>query len=33
LNIPDGIHPNAAGAKIVEATVWRALEPLLAKPR
>ena len=29
LNIADGIHPNAAGARIVEATIWRALEPLL----
>ena len=33
LNIADGIHPNPAGARIVEATVWRALQPLLAKPR
>jgi acyl-CoA thioesterase-1 len=31
LNIPDGIHPNPAGARIVEQTVWRALEPLLEK--
>jgi acyl-CoA thioesterase-1 len=29
LNLADGIHPNRAGARIVEATVWRALEPLL----
>ncbi len=27
----DGIHPNAAGQKIVFANVWRALGPLLAK--
>jgi acyl-CoA thioesterase I len=27
---PDGIHPNAAGQKIVFANVWRVLEPLLA---
>ena len=33
LNIADGIHPNPAGARIVEATVWRALQPLLTKPR
>jgi acyl-CoA thioesterase-1 len=26
----DGIHPNAAGQKIVFASVWRALGPLLA---
>ena len=32
LNISDGIHPNAAGSKIIERTVWRALEPLLEKP-
>jgi acyl-CoA thioesterase-1 len=31
LNIADGMHPNPAGARIVEATVWRALEPLLEK--
>jgi acyl-CoA thioesterase I len=29
LNIRDGIHPNAEGARIVEDTVWRGLEPLL----
>jgi acyl-CoA thioesterase-1 len=29
LNIADGMHPNASGARIVEGTVWRALEPLL----
>jgi acyl-CoA thioesterase-1 len=29
LNQPDGIHPNPAGARVVEANVWRALEPLL----
>jgi acyl-CoA thioesterase-1 len=26
---PDGIHPNAAGQKIVFANVWRVLGPLL----
>lgn len=29
LNSSDGIHPNPAGARIVERTVWKALEPLL----
>jgi acyl-CoA thioesterase-1 len=32
LNIADGIHPNKVGARIVEANVWRALEPLLTTP-
>jgi acyl-CoA thioesterase-1 len=31
LNIADGIHPNPAGARIVEANLWRALKPLLDK--
>jgi acyl-CoA thioesterase-1 len=31
LNIADGIHPNPAGARIVEQTIWRALEPVLEK--
>src|SRR5262245_39832443 len=31
LNIADGIHPNAEGARIVEKTVWAVLEPLLTK--
>lgn len=31
LNIADGMHPNPAGARIVETTVWRALEPMLEK--
>ena len=26
---PDGIHPNAAGAHRIAATVWRHLEPML----
>ena len=30
LNNSDGIHPNADGARIIEQTLWRALEPLLA---
>jgi len=31
LNQADGIHPNPAGARVVEANVWHALEPLLEK--
>jgi acyl-CoA thioesterase I len=31
LNIEDGIHPNAEGSRIIEKTVWSALEPLLVK--
>jgi acyl-CoA thioesterase-1 len=31
LNISDGIHPNPAGARIVEQMIWRALEPVLQK--
>ena len=29
LNQPDGIHPNAAGQRVVADTVWHALRPLL----
>lgn len=29
LNQPDGIHPNADGARRVADTVWKALEPVL----
>jgi acyl-CoA thioesterase I len=28
LNLSDGIHPNAAGQKILAETVWRVLEPV-----
>jgi len=28
LNLPDGIHPNAAGHKILAENVWRVLEPV-----
>jgi acyl-CoA thioesterase I len=28
LNLPDGIHPNAAGQKIVAENVWHVLEPI-----
>lgn len=31
LNIADGIHPNPEGARIVEQTIWRALQPLLER--
>jgi len=29
LNQPDGIHPTAAGQRIVAGTVWKTLEPVL----
>jgi acyl-CoA thioesterase-1 len=28
LSLPDGLHPNAAGQKIVAENVWRVLEPI-----
>src|SRR6266545_344759 len=28
LNLPDGIHPNAAGQRVLAETVWRVLEPV-----
>ena len=28
LNLSDGIHPNAAGQKILAETVWHVLEPV-----
>ena len=28
LNLPDGIHPNAAGQKLLAENVWRVLEPI-----
>ena len=28
MNLPDGIHPNAAGQKILAETVWHVLEPM-----
>jgi acyl-CoA thioesterase I len=31
LNLSDGIHPNAAGSRIIEERLWRALEPVLEK--
>jgi acyl-CoA thioesterase I len=32
MNQGDGIHPNLEGARIVESTVWRALQPVLEAP-
>src|SRR5438552_1392178 len=31
LNIADGMHPNPAGSRIVEANLWRSLKPVLDK--
>lgn len=31
LNLPDGIHPNTEGHKLIAETVWTYLEPLLRK--
>jgi acyl-CoA thioesterase-1 len=31
LNQSDGIHPNEAGSRIVAATMWRAIAPLVAE--
>jgi acyl-CoA thioesterase-1 len=31
LNIADGMHPNPAGAQIVEANLWLAIKPMLDK--
>ncbi|MDQ6654772.1 MAG: arylesterase [Verrucomicrobiota bacterium] len=31
LNLPDRIHPNAAGHRILAENVWRVLEPLVRK--
>jgi acyl-CoA thioesterase-1 len=32
LNQADGIHPNAAGARIVAGNVWRVLQPMVEGP-
>ena len=32
LNLPDGIHPNATGQKILAENVWQVLGPLLTLP-
>ena len=29
LLLPDGVHPNEEGAKVIEQNVWKALQPLL----
>ena len=29
LNLPDGVHPNAAGMRVIAAAMWPYLEPLL----
>jgi acyl-CoA thioesterase I len=31
LNLPDGLHPNAAGQKILAENVWRVLEPVASE--
>jgi acyl-CoA thioesterase-1 len=31
LNQADGIHPNAAGHRVIAETVWRAVRPQLRK--
>ena len=31
LNLPDGIHPNEEGHKIIAETVWNYLEPLIQR--
>ena len=33
LNLPDGIHPNPAGHKLVAENVWKILQPLLQPHR
>ena len=32
LNLPDRVHPNAAGQRLLAATVWAVLAPLLQVP-
>jgi acyl-CoA thioesterase-1 len=32
MNQGDGIHPNPEGARMVESTIWRTLEPVLEAP-
>jgi acyl-CoA thioesterase-1 len=32
LNLPDRVHPNAAGQHILASNVWAVLEPLLQVP-
>jgi len=33
LNLPDRVHPNAAGHRILAENVWRVLEPVVRKAR
>jgi acyl-CoA thioesterase-1 len=33
LNLPDRIHPTAAGHQIVAENVWKVLQPILGKMR
>ena len=33
MNMPDGVHPNAAGAAVIASNVWPYLEPLLIVTR
>ena len=33
LNLPDGLHPNAAGMRVIASTMWPYLEPLLQATR
>jgi acyl-CoA thioesterase-1 len=32
LNQPDGVHPTAAGQRVLAENVWKALEPVLRQP-
>ncbi|MES2767346.1 MAG: hypothetical protein V4642_15835 [Bacteroidota bacterium] len=31
MTLPDGLHPSAAGYKIVAENVWKVLKPVLEK--
>ena len=33
LNLPDGVHPNAAGMRVIAQMMWPHLEPLLQETR
>ena len=33
LNLPDGLHPNAAGMRVIAETMWPYLEPLLQETK
>ena len=33
LNLPDGVHPNAEGQKLLASNVWQVLQPLLQAER